>query len=272
MNTHYTTWLFLLFISCNQHETHTPTPSQTNLPAPQDRTELPHYSAQHVAIGSIEIDGFARENAWENAAISDAFVSTGDGSYNADSQVNARTQLLWNEEALFVFLHVEDENPTSPYEKMDIDPHVWAAASGIELMLQPGDLGDNLDYYELQIGVEEEVWDTHFDDYNQPITGEGEAREFGLQSWNSQVERSVKIEEGNGYFIEFRIPWNSFLPSRVAIPPAPNDIWRMNLYSFKNGQRQALAWSPLLGEGNFHRTSRFGYLHFNPESLHNPAE
>jgi hypothetical protein len=44
--------------------------------------------------------------------------------------------------------------------------------------------------------------------------------------------------------------------------PSQGDVWRVNLYSFRDGQRQALAWSPILGEGNFHRASRFGRLRF----------
>ncbi len=48
----------------------------------------------------------------------------------------------------------------------------------------------------------------------------------------------------------------------TAIPPKPGDTWRINLYSFRDGQRAALAWSPILGQGNFHRTSRFGKVIF----------
>jgi hypothetical protein len=35
------------------------------------------------------------------------------------------------------------------------------------------------------------------------------------------------------------------------------------LYSFRDGQSQALAWSPLRREGNFHRAKRFGRLRFD---------
>jgi len=38
--------------------------------------------------------------------------------------------------------------------------------------------------------------------------------------------------------------------------------WRLNLYTFRDGQRVSLAWSPVLGQGNFHRSSRFGRLRF----------
>ena len=60
--------------------------------------------------------------------------------------------------------------PVAPFGRDDVDPHVWGKSSGIELMLQPGDPGDNRDYYELQVDVGGAVFDSHFDDYNAPIT------------------------------------------------------------------------------------------------------
>jgi hypothetical protein len=46
------------------------------------------------------------------------------------------------------------------------------------------------------------------------------------------------------------------------VPPRPGDTWRINLYSFRDGQRAALAWSPTLRRGNFHKASRFGRVVF----------
>ncbi len=39
-------------------------------------------------------------------------------------------------------------------------------------------------------------------------------------------------------------------------PPKPFDTWRLNLYAMKNNS--GVAWSPILGQGNFHQASRFG--------------
>jgi hypothetical protein len=36
----------------------------------------------------------------------------------------------------------------------------------------------------------------------------------------------------------------------------------MNFYSFRDGQRDSLAWSPIQGQGNFHRAARFGRVTF----------
>ena len=60
------------------------------------------------------------------------------------------------------------------------------------------------------------------------------------------------------------LPWSSITGVSVHVPPRPGDVWRANMYSFRNGQRDAMAWSPLLGQGNFHKAARFGKLRFVP--------
>jgi hypothetical protein len=186
------------------------------------------------------------------------------GAESPQHPVAAWARLGWTERALFVGVVIRDRSPRSPFSRGDRDPHVWGASSGVELMLQPGDhpLGDNRDYYELQVDVAGAVFDSHFDDYNAPISGTGAARTFGHQEWSSAVERATFVQRGSFYAVEIALPWSSFAPARVAIPPRPGDVWRLNLYSFRDGQRFALAWSPLRGQGNFHRASRFGRIQF----------
>jgi hypothetical protein len=187
-----------------------------------------------------------------------------DGHAVSSSPVAAFARIAWDERGLSVGMVVRDGNAGSPFSRGDVDPHVWGASSGIELMLQPGDPGDNRDYYELQIDAHEAVFDSHFDDYNQPVTGNTkETRVFGHQDWSSDVQRAVDIER-RFWSVELSLPWATIKNARVAVPPKPGDVWRANFYSFRDGQRQALCWSPLRGEGNFHKTSRFGRLQFQP--------
>ena len=129
-------------------------------------------------------------------------------------------------------------------------------------MLQPGDPGDNRDYYEMQFDVHGAVFDTHWDDYNVPITNAGSQKTFGHQEWSCKAERAVYVSDGHFYSMELALPWTAFQKGRTAIPPKPGDTWRLNLYSFKEGQRLALAWSPIRGQGNFHKSARFGRVTF----------
>jgi len=215
------------------------------------------------------IDGKLDDAAWSTAAVLGPFVDPGGGAEARDHAVAALGRVTWDDQRLYLGIVVRDRTPTSPFSRDDVDPHVWGASSGVELMLQPGDPGDNRDYYELQVDVHGAVFDSHFDDYNAPLSGSGADRRFGHQDWSSQVERAVFVSRGrvysrgSGFYsVELALPWSSLAPARVAVPPRPGDVWRINLYSFRDGQRRALAWSPLRGRGNFHRTERFGRIAF----------
>lgn len=215
------------------------------------------------ATGSAPtIDGVLDDAAWTHAARLGPLVDPGGGTDAPKHPVATLARLTWDATHLYLGIVVRDKAPTSPFGRDDDDPHIWGAASGVELMLQPGDPGDNKDYYELQVDVNGAVFDTHFDDYNMPISGNGNDKRFGHQDWRSQVRRAVSVQQGAFYSVEIALPWAALAPARTAIPPKPGDVWRLNLYSFRDGQRRALAWSPLRGRGNFHRSERFGRVRF----------
>ena len=64
-------------------------------------------------------------------------------------------------------------------------------------------------------------------------------------------------DKDTGYTVEIRIPFASLSKAKQA-PPKLGDTWRVNLYAMENNG--GVAWSPILGQGNFHKASRFGRL------------
>jgi hypothetical protein len=168
--------------------------------------------------------------------------------------------VAWDEQHLYLALVVGDGEPATPFRPDEVDPHLWERSSAVEVMIQPGDPGTNANYYELQVDPSGAVWDTHFDDYNQPITmGPDGRRRFGHQEWSSSVKKGITVDRPAGrYILELALPWSAL----ASTPPREGDVWRVNFYSFRDGQRDALAWSPLLGQGNFHRAARFGRVRF----------
>jgi hypothetical protein len=217
---------------------------------------VPRFAAPPVLDGKLD------DAVWSHAATTSAFVEPGSGAAAPGHDVAAFARLGWDEKNLYVGAVVFDRSPFSPFHRDDVDPHDWEKSSAIELMVQPGDPGDNRDYYEIQIDVHGAVFDTHWDDYNKPITNAGAEKVFGHPAWSCKAERAVHLADSRFYSLEIAIPWSAFLPGRSALPPKPGDVWRMNLYSFKDGQRRALAWSPIRGQGNFHKSSRFGRVRF----------
>ena len=139
---------------------------------------------------------------------------------------------------------------------------MWGKSSGIEMMLQPGDPGDNRDYYELQVDVAGAVFDSHFDDYNQPISGVGAARLFGHQDWSSGVNRAAFVAPGRFYSVELALPWSSLAPARVAVPPRAGR--RLARRALLLPRRPAPLARLVVHSrpGNFHRAARFGRIRF----------
>ena len=209
------------------------------------------------------IDGKLDEPVWRTATVLGPFVDTNDGSrVSASHPVAATARIGWDDDHLYLGFVVADGHPVAPFGRNDADPHVWAIASAIEVMIQPGDPGDNRDYYEIQIDTAGAVFDTHWDDYMMPLQGGASDRVFGHQEWSCAAERAVTVDAGRSYTLEMALPWSALSAGRTAIPPRVGDVWRLNLYSFRDGQRQALGWSPILGQGNFHKSSRFGRVRF----------
>lgn len=208
------------------------------------------------------LDGKLDDAVWANAATTSAFVDPASGSDVGNHEVAAFAKLGWDDQKLYVGAVVFDRSPVSPFNRDDIDPHDWEKSSALELMVQPGDPGDNRDYYEIQVDVHGATFDTHWDDYNTPIANGSAGKVFGHQEWSSQAERAIYTSEGHFYSLEIAIPWSAFIANRSALPPKPGDVWRIDFYSFKDGQRLSLSWSPIRGQGNFHKSSRFGRVKF----------
>lgn len=212
----------------------------------------------------INIDGKLDEAAWQSAPIAGPFVDPNTGSEAKSSPVQGKARMLWSAEGLFLGVEVTDKDVIGGFKKTDKDPHLWTK-DAIELMVDPDGNGDNKDYYEIQINPQNLVFDSRFDDYNQPKTEPDGP--FGHQDWSSGVKSKVVVDgtidksddEDKGYTVEALIPWKSF-DKAAKSPPELGDTWRMNVYAMQ--QNSGVSWSPILKAGNFHKASRFGRVLF----------
>jgi hypothetical protein len=211
---------------------------------------------------TIKLDGSLDEPAWKDAADTTAFVDVRKGGPDADSSVQGSAKLLWDDKGLYVGATIKDDEVEGGFDKAQKDPHLWTKDC-LEIMIDPDGDGDNVDYYEVQINPQNLVFDSRFDEYNKPR--QEPDGPFGHQEWSAKLESAVKIDgtldnnddEDKGYVVEARIPWASFDKAKAA-PPKPGDSWRLNLYAMHDNS--GVAWSPILGQGNFHKASRFGRI------------
>jgi hypothetical protein len=225
--------------------------------------EIPELSVPRIdSSNKITVDGILNEPEWTASADSGAFVNVGTGSYDPTQVVGGRARLLWSQDALFLAIDVRDPDIRGKFEPGAVDPHLWTENTA-EIMIDPDGDGDNRDYYEIQIGPQNLVFDSRFDDYNQPrVLPDGP---FGHQEWTAHVTSAVAVhgtlnnssDRDQGYVVEAKIPWSVFDKAKT-IPPRPGDQWRMNFYAMRNNG--GVAWSPILGQGNFHKASRFGRI------------
>jgi hypothetical protein len=244
----------------------------TSSPAKPERT-VPELAVARVPKGaSIKLDGTLDEAAWKDAAETGAFVDVRKGGPDADSDVQGSAKLLWDEKALFVAVTVRDEDVQGGFDKATPDPHLWTKDC-VEIMIDPEGDGDNKDYYEIQINPQNLVFDSQFDEYNKPKQDKGP---FGHQEWSAKLESGVSIQgtldnsddDDQGYIVEARIPWSSFVKTK-GLAPKVGDAWRLNLYAMHDNS--GVAWSPILGQGNFHKAARFARVRWVEKKGAEPA-
>jgi len=209
---------------------------------------------------TIKLDGKLDEAAWKSAASTGPLVDVRTGEPNQAFPVNAEVKLLWSDAGIYVAFSVADTDLIGGFKKGVLDPHLWTKDT-VEMMVDPDGDGDNKDYYEIQINPQNLVFDSQFDSYNEPkVEPDGP---FGHQDWSSNLKSAVTLDgtvdkstdEDRGYTVEAFIPWKSF-GKAAKLPPEVNSSWRINFYAMKNNG--GVAWSPILGQGNFHKASRFG--------------
>ncbi|HTM46774.1 MAG TPA: carbohydrate-binding family 9-like protein [Polyangiaceae bacterium] len=221
----------------------------------------------------IKIDGKLDEEAWKTAPSTGPFVSVTTGDQDPSSAVQGSVRMLWNTKDLYLAYEVQDANIVGGFDKAAKDPHLWTKDT-VELMVDPEGDGDNKDYYEIQVGPQNLVFDSQFDDYNQPKKEPDGP--FGHQEWSAKLQSAVAIDgtidnsddKDKGYTVEIRIPWTSFSKAK-KLPPAIGSSWRMNFYAMQDNS--GVGWSPILGQGNFHKASRFGNVLWAEKGWEPPA-
>jgi hypothetical protein len=237
---------------------------------PEQHTEtVPSLTAAKLASNDkITVDGKGGEAEWGGAASTGPFVDVGTGKPNAAVPVNGSAKLLWDDKNLYVLVQVQESDFYTGFTDAKSQPNDFTAGGQpklwtkdtIEMMVDPDPSGDNRDYYELQINPQNKIFKSQFDTLQQPSGGPNGP--FGHEDWDLKIKSAVSIQKGpdgkpTGYTVEAAIPWAAYAKA-ANHPPKSGDVWRVNFYAMKNNG--GVAWSPILGQGNFHKSSRFGRI------------
>lgn len=253
-------------------------------PAPQENhTDVPTTTLNKLAKDDkIVIDGKADDKAWGGAPVLGPFVEVGTGNPNTSFPVNATAKLAFDDTNLYVLAEVKSADVVGGWDPANKKKDEWTTSGqpkcwtkdAVEIMIEPDADGTNTNYYELQISPQNKVFRTQYDGYNVPKTDPNGP--FGHEDWDPKMKSAVvvrgKLLEGydqvgksdaaapdSGYTVEAAIPFAAFNKPGQH-PPGPGDTWRINFYAMR--QNNGVAWSPILGKGNFHKAERFGKVSF----------
>ena len=239
---------------------------------PHTSNDVPSATVVKLAKNdAIKVDGKGDEAEWGAAASTGPFVDVGTGKPNSSFPVNASAKLLWDDNNLYILVQVQEADFYTGFTDAKSQPADFTAAGQpklwtkdtIEMMLEPDSVGSNNGYYELQINPQNKVFKSQFDTLQQPSGGPNGP--FGHEDWDPKLKSAVQIQKGGdgkptGYTVEAAIPWAAYTKA-ANHPPKPGEVWRINFYAMK--QNAGVAWSPILGQGNFHKASRFAKVTWN---------
>jgi hypothetical protein len=215
---------------------------------------------------ALKIDGKGDEPEGGGAASTGPFVDVGTGKPNASFPVNASSRVMWYDHNLYILVAVQETDFYTGFTDAKSQPTDFTTAGQpklwtkdtVEMMVEPDAVGNNTNYYELQINPQNKIFKSQFDTLQKPSGGPDGP--FGHEDWDPKLTSAVSFQKGSdgkitGYTVEAAIPWAGY--SKAANhPPKPGDVWRVNFYAMKTNA--GVAWSPILGQGNFHKASRFG--------------
>jgi len=233
-------------------------------------TDLPSMTPLKLAAGEkMVIDGKDTERAWTETP-AQAFVDVGSGRSAAAYPVTGQVRVAWDDENMYVLIDVRDPDVVGFFTDKAAQPKSWTVTGQpmtwtkdtAEIMIDPDGDGDNLNYYEIQVNPANKVFKSQFDSANSPKVEP--LGPFGHEDWDPKMKSAVLVrgsidkqgDRDEGYSVEVALPWAAFEKGAKVRPPKPGDTWRMNFYAMENNG--GTAWSPILGQGNFHKASRFG--------------
>lgn len=251
----------------------------TAISCAQSKSEIPKSYVAFKTSETIIIDGVAKEDSWEKAAWSDAFI---DIEGVKVPTYETKVKMMWDETYFYILAKLEE-------------PHVWADITehdaiifhnnDFEVFIDPD--GDTFNYYELEINALNTVWDLF-------ITKPYREKNAALNDWTlTGLKSAVKVDgtinnptyKDKGWTLELAIPWKAYKTSYFEENVPENKHWRVNfsrvnwdfqiedgIYQRKKDVEGKLlheynwVWSPQ-GVVNMHEPEKWGYVYFSSKEV-----
>lgn len=258
--------------------------------------DIPHYKA-HKIKAPITIDGNLDKDVWKNAPKSNRFVDLISG---AQTHLDTRAAVLWDDEYLYVGYWVEEPDVTATHTQRDA---LIYEDNDVELFIAGPD-----GYYELEINAFNTIYEVFFlwkdvydkKGYNKIAGFEPNAPgaanfngvgykhprggRMGFFRWDMPgLQTAVQIhgtindnsDKDKGWTVEVAIPWKSLKiiadQDGRPLPPKNNSVWRMDFSRFntkKYSPQDAGGWAMSShGVWDSHVPECFTYVEFVDQPL-----
>jgi hypothetical protein len=174
--------------------------------------------------------------------------------------------MLWDDKNLYVLFEVKDPDVVGLHRRRNRrrttgpstgQPKLWTKDT-VEMMVDPDPSRRQQGLLRAPDQPAEQGLQVAVRHLQQPKTGPNGP--FGHEDWDPKLKSAVVVK-GTTDKPDRATP--SRRPSRGPAyakaanhPPKPGDVWRINFYAMKNNG--GVAWSPILGQGNFHKAWRHG--------------
>ncbi|HWB84107.1 MAG TPA: carbohydrate-binding family 9-like protein [Bryobacteraceae bacterium] len=214
---------------------------------------LPAYDI-HRTSSRIVIDGKLDDPAWAKAPITGPFHFN---SWKSGEKEATDVRMLWDNQNLYVAFYAHDRHISA---KVTRRHGPVSTDDCVEIFLAPKPQKPH-NYYTFEINAIGTMLNRNRTDWwTGPPTWEPEG-----VSYRTSLESSTPKQESDSdhdWVVELAIPFRNFVHDAAHTPPAPGDIWRLNLYrtgGITNAQQSS--WSPLPVR-SFHTPTAFGFVQF----------
>ncbi len=226
------------------------------------------YDCRHTSTAPV-IDGDGGDSAWTRAPglnLVDVEDLTGQRQHSRPTVA----RMLWDEDNLYFLFEMIDADVWSTFDNRD--DQIWQQEV-VEIFIDPD--GDGLDYAEIEVNPLNTIFDLLL---SRPWADSGR----GFAEWNPDFVSAVSVDGtlndpddvDQGWTVEVALPWAALatdirdVMNGQSLPPNVGDRWRLNLYRWERPRvgtdvtgEEPSAWSPV-GDNDFHRPDRFGWLTF----------
>lgn len=237
-------------------------PAQETKPEEKPFTRPPSEFTCKFTELPIEIDGLAKDPAWETADVIDCFHLPWLGAKARAGRTATKARLLWDKDNFYFFAEMEDQDLYADVKEQD--GMLWSN-DVFELFFKPAD--DKPGYYEFQVNPVNARLDMFI-----PRRG-GSAYQRFKDDGKFDFKTAVKLkgslnkwsDKDEGWTVEGKIPWTDFL--RTGGRPDLNEKWKFTLcrydYSTEFEGPELSTVAPLK-QANFHAWEDYATLKFAP--------